>query len=327
MRKILVSGGGGFIGSNYLRKMIWSQQQPGFLGERFNFVSVDRINANALNSMLLSKDHQFYLADITDAHIMDRIFEFEHPDFVVHLAAEASVDRSLSEPNSFVKSNVLGTQVIINCCIKHKTQRLVYAGTDEYYGQLTDEHQASWTEESPMNPRNPYSASKACGELLIKAAHQTHGLQYNITRSSNNYGTHQLPDKLIPRTIKAILEGTKIPIYGEGKQIRDWTFVGDNCNAIKAIILKGSPNEAYNISANQEFSNLEVVHEVCKVMGAGHDQIEFVKDPRGNGHDFRYSVDASKLKALGWQPQVKFKRDLAEKCVRWYQDNRWFLQL
>jgi dTDP-glucose 4,6-dehydratase len=278
--KILITGTCGFIFGNYVRKLVWDKKP-------YDVVSVDRVTANALNSMYLNTSHIFYPSDITDEHIMGIIFQREQPEIVIHGAAETFVDTSLKDPNSFVKSNVLGTQVIINCCVKYGVKKLIYISTDEVYGQLTDEKSPAWTETSPLDPRNPYSASKASGELLVRAAHATYGLIYNITRSSNNYGPRQLPEKLLPKAIKCILEGTKIPIYGQGTQIRDWTYVADNCTAINTILEKGEPNEVYNISAHQEFTNLEVIQAVCNAMGSGWDLISHIPDPRP-GHDFRY---------------------------------------
>jgi dTDP-glucose 4,6-dehydratase len=325
MSKILLTGSCGFIGSQFVRQMIYEQNQT--KDKRHSFCSIDRVNSNSINAIYSNKGHKFYPADIRDQHVMDIIFQTEKPDYVIHLAAESSVDKSLNDPNSFVSSNVLGTQVIINCCVKHKVKKLLYTSTDEVMGQLTNEQEKSWTEEDIPNPRNPYSGSKYCAEILVKAAHTTHGLTYNITRSSNCYGPRQLPDKLIPRTIKCILNQQKVGIYGQGKEIRDWTFVGDHCSALMTVLEKGEPNSIYNISANQEFSNLEVVHEICQYMKTGHNLVEFVKDPRGNAHDFRYSVNSSKLRALGWKPTVQFKKDLGDVCVRWYLDNSfWFQQ-
>lgn len=206
--------------------------------------------------------------------------------------------------------------------------KVAFSGnTDEIYGQLTNEQDQSWTERDIPNPRNPYSVSKLCGELLVKTAYHTHGLNYNITRSSNCFGPRQLPDKLIPKVIKCILNQAKIPIYGQGLQIRDWTFVADHCSALMTILEKGESNSIYNISANQEFSNIEAVYEICKYMKAGEDLIEFITDPRGNSHDFRYSVNSDKLRALGWKPTVQFKKDLGEQCISWYLDNKnwWFV--
>ena len=316
-KKILVTGSCGFIFGNFVRKMVYDKKP-------YDVASVDRVTDNALNSMYWNSNHAFYPADITDAHIIDVIFQREQPEIVIHGAAETFVDTSLKDPNSFVNSNVLGTQNIINACVKHKVQKLIYISTDEVYGQLTSEKDEAWTEEAPLNPRNPYSASKASGELLVKAAHATHGLIYNITRSSNNYGPRQLPEKLVPKAIKCVLEGKKIPIYGQGKQIRDWTYVADNCTAIFSILENGADNEAYNISAHQEFTNIEVIQSVCNALGQGHELISFIEDPRP-GHDFRYSVNTDKLKNLGWKPSYKFKDGIIE-TVKWYKDNQWFLK-
>lgn len=316
-KKVLVTGSCGFILGNLLRKAVY-ERQP------YTLISVDRVSTNSLNSMYWNKNHTFHVADIRDQHIVDTIFQFEKPDVVIHGAAETFVDSSLSDPNSFVTSNVLGTQVIINACVKHKVEKLIYVSTDEVYGQLRSESDESWTEDSALNPRNPYSATKAAGELLVKAAHESFGLTYNITRSSNNYGPRQTCEKLIPKAIKCILEGKKIPIYGQGLQIRDWTHVYDNCAGLFAVLNSGQDNETYNISANQEFTNIEVIQSICNAMGKGHDLIQHIPDPR-KGHDFRYSISANKLKSLGWKPNYKFKDGIVE-TVEWYQSNQWFLK-
>lgn len=316
MKKVLITGTCGFIFSNFIRKAIY-EKHP------YSFVSVDKMSGNA-NALYQHKNHAFHLADIRDQHIIDKIFQFERPDIVIHGAAESFVDYSLSDPNSFVTSNVLGTQVIINACVKHGVERLIYISTDEVYGQLTGESDAAWTEEAPLNPRNPYSASKAAGELMVKAAHQSHGLIYNITRSSNNYGPRQTPEKLIPKAIKCIQMGQKIPIYGQGLQIRDWTHVFDNCAAVLTVLNNGKPNETYNISANQEFPNIEVIQKICNAMGKGHELISFIEDPR-KGHDFRYSIDSSKIRELGWKPNYKFREGVVD-TVEWYKMNQWFLK-
>lgn len=314
--KILVTGSCGFIFSNFVRKAVYDKQP-------YQLISLDRVNLNT-NSMYWNKNHTFHIADIRDQHVIDTIFQFEKPDIVIHGAAESFVDSSLTDPNSFVTSNVLGTQVIINACVKSKVKKLIYISTDEVYGQLTSESEASWKEEAPLNPRNPYSATKAAGELLVKVASESFGLKYNITRSSNNYGPRQFPEKLLPKTIKCILENKPIPIYGQGQQIRDWTHVYDNCSALFAIINFGKDNETYNISANQEFTNVEVIQEICNVMNKGHDLISFVEDPR-KSHDFRYSVDTAKLKELGWKATTKFKEGIVD-TVQWYLSNQWFLK-
>ena len=316
-KKVLVTGSCGFIFGNFLRKAVY-EKQP------YQLVSVDRVSGNAINSMYWNKNHTFHVADIRDQHIMDTIFQFEQPDIVIHGAAETFVDSSLSDPNSFVTSNVLGTQVIINACVKHKVEKLIYVSTDEVYGQLTSESDPAWSEDAVLNPRNPYSATKAAGELLVKAAHQSFGLIYNITRSSNNYGPRQTPEKLIPKAIKCVLHGEKIPIYGQGLQIRDWTHVYDNCAGIMTVLSKGAPNETYNIAANQELPNVEVIQKICNAMGKGHDLMSFIPDPR-TGHDFRYSIDSTKIRDLGWKPSFKFKEGIAN-TVEWYMSNQWFLK-
>lgn len=316
MKKVLLTGTCGFIFSNFIRKAIY-EKQP------YSFVSIDRVSGNA-NALYAHKNHIFHLADLRDQHIVDKIFQFEHPDIVIHGAAESFVDYSLSDPNSFVTSNVLGTQVVINACVKHKVERLIYISTDEVYGQLTSESDPPWKEDSPLDPRNPYSASKACGELLVKAAHQSHGLIYNITRSSNNYGPRQTPEKLIPKAIKCVMHDQKIPLYGQGLQIRDWTHVFDNCAAIMTVLNHGKPNETYNISANQELPNVEVIQKICNAMGKGHELISFIEDPR-KGHDFRYSVDSSKIRELGWKPSYRFREGIVD-TVEWYKINQWLLK-
>jgi dTDP-glucose 4,6-dehydratase len=316
-KKILVTGSCGFIFGNFVRKAVYDKQP-------YRLISLDRVSLNSINSMYWNKNHTFHIADIRDQHVIDTIFQFEKPDIVVHGAAESFVDNSLKDPNSFVTSNILGTQVIINACIKSKVEKLIYISTDEVYGQLTSESDPSWKEDAPLNPRNPYSASKAAGELLVKSAYESFGLKYNITRSSNNYGPRQYAEKLLPKTIKCILENKPIPIYGQGLQIRDWTHVYDNCSALFKIINSGKDNEIYNISANQEFTNIEVIHEICNVMNKGHELISFIEDPR-KSHDFRYSVDISKIKELGWKPTTKFKDGIVD-TVNWYDNNQWFLK-
>jgi len=210
-----------------------------------------------------------------------------------------------------------------NFLVERNGKTFFSGNTDEVYGHLESEDAPSWTEDASLNPRNPYSATKAAGEMLVRAAHKSHGLNYNITRSSNNYGPRQTPDKLLPKVIKNILQGSPIPVYGQGLQVRDWTHVFDNCSAVLKIIEKGEPNETYNISANQELSNIEVVQKVCNVMKDGHSLISFVKDRPG--HDFRYSIDSSKIKALGWKPEYTFPAGI-EQTIFWYTNNQWYLK-
>lgn len=314
-KKLLITGNCGFIFGNFVRWLL-SPQNP--KSADYKVIGVDRVNGNA-NNLYVSKAHTFHPADIRDQHVMDKIFQFEQPDFVIHGAAEFTTDPSPT--NDFITSNVLGTQSIINCCLKNKVKKLVFISTDEVYGQLVSESDPPWKESAPFNPRNPYSASKASGELLVRAAHQSHGLTYNITRSSNNYGVRQSPNKLIPKVFKCILKEEKIPVYGQGLQIRDWLHVSDNCAAILSILENGKPNEAYNISANQELSNIELVQRICNIMGKGHSLIDFTEDRPG--HDFRYAMDATKIKELGWKPMLKL-RDALEPVIGWYIANNWW---
>lgn len=314
-QKVLITGSCGFIFSNFINKVIYGKHP-------YQLASLDKVNTNTLNSLYWNNNHDFHIADLTNQHILDVIFQFERPDIVIHGAAETFVDSSLSNPSNFVTSNVLGTQNIINSCLKYEVKKLIYISTDEVYGHLTNENEAAWKEDAPLNPRNPYSATKAAGEMLVKAAHQSHGLIYNITRSANNYGPRQTPEKLIPKIIKCILEGKKIPIYGQGLQIRDWTFVGDNCDAILKVLSNGEPNEIYNIAANQELPNIEVVQKICNTVGSGHELISFVDDRPG--HDFRYSINTEKIRSLDWKPNYKFKNGIKD-TVEWYLNNKWFL--
>lgn len=321
--KTLTTGTCGFIFSNFIRKLVFESKNV------YSISSIDKASTTNINSLYWNNNHKFYVADITDQNILETIFNFNPPDVVIHGAAESCVDKSLASANEFIKSNVLGTQNIINVCVKYGVKKLIYMSTDEVHGQLA-EGDPAWLENAPLNPRNPYAASKASGELLVKAAHEAHGLNYNILRASNNYGPRQTTNKLIPNIIKCALEGNRIPIYGEGKQSREWTHVFDTCSAITHILENGQDNEIYNISSNQEFSNIEVAHMVCSILDKDYDikcfnLIEFVKDPRGNSHDFRYSLNSTKLKTLGWSADIKFKEGLSN-TIDWYMDNKWYLK-
>ena len=320
-KKVLVTGSGGFIFSNFIRRAFRTKQP-------YNLSSLDRVREGQAYNVYLNQDHKFYVCDIRDRHVLDVVFQIESPDVVVHGAAESFVDNSIENAQPFITSNILGTQNIIDACLKWNVKKLVYISTDEVYGHLTDEDAAAWTEDALMNPRNPYAASKASGELLVRAAHQTHGLTFNITRSCNNYGPWQHQEKLLPKIVKSVLHGQKMPVYGQGLQIRDWLHVHDNCDAIFRIINDGVDNETYNISAGQELPNIEVFQRVCNVIEEcggphGHELIEFVKDRPG--HDFRYSIDSSKLRALGWSPEYRFN-DGINQTIAWYINNQFCLK-
>lgn len=320
--KILCTGSCGFILGNFVRKAIYLSQKSQ-QDYPFTIVSIDKISNHDMNSYYSNKNHILHIADLTDSHIVDTIFKFEQPDIVVHGAASTHVDESIKNPNVFIKDNVLATQNLLNSSVKYNVKKFVYTSTDEVYGQLTSESDQSWTESSPTNPRNTYSASKLSGELLVKAMYEVHKLPYNITRSSNNYGPRQTADKFIPKIIKCLINNEKIPIYGKGLQIRDWTHVYDNCDALIKIIKEGKDNEVYNISANQEFSNIEVVQKICNLMGKSLDSVEFVEDRKG--HDFRYSVNCDKLKSLGWKSQIKFVNGIQD-TIDFYLNNKWILK-
>jgi dTDP-glucose 4,6-dehydratase len=315
-QKLLVTGSCGFIFSNFVRLAL-KDNYP------YEIVSIDKVTRPSnLHNVYANRGHKFYLGDVTDRHFIDTVFRLEKPDLVVHGAAESHVDDSISNPNVFIISNVLGTQVMLDMALKHGVKRFVYISTDEVYGQLADDNAEGWSEEDCMAPRNPYSASKASGEILVRAANQTHGLPFNITRCCNNFGPRQSTKNFIPKIIKCILNKEKIPIYGQGLQMREWIHVADNCQAVYDILEKAPPNETYNISTGFESTNLELVNDICNIMGEGHDLISFVEDRPG--HDFRYCVRNDKISGLGWKPSFKFKRGL-ELCIKWYTKNQWYM--
>lgn len=314
-KKILITGSCGFIFSNFVRKIIYDKQP-------YSVVSLDRVNSIDHNSLYWNKNHTFYIADICDQHILDTIFRFERPDIVIHGAAETSTDRSFSDANTFVKANVLGTSNIIEACVEHKVEKLIYISTDGVYGSLSDEGAKPWTEEDLPNPQNLSASSKLAGELLVKTAHKTHGLIYNIVRTSSIYGPYQRTNKLIPMIIKHITDNERIPLYGEGQQIRSWTHVFDVNSALVSIIENGQPNQTYNVSADQEVPNIVVAQKICNTLNKGHELIFFNPTP---GHDFRRATDSTKLQNLGWKPTYKFKNGIVS-TVTWYVTNNWMLK-
>ena len=314
-QKVLITGSCGFVLSNLVRKIIYGKHP-------YDVVSIDKVNSHSTNSMYWNKNHTFHIADCCDQHIIDTIFKFEQPDIVIHGAANTGVDRSFWDSNTFVNSNVLGTQTIINACLDHKVKKLIYISTDGVYGELTDEVQAPWTEESPTNPRNPYAATKLAGEPLVKAAHHARGLIYNIVRLSNSYGPYQTTEKLIPLTIKSLLEGATVPIYGQGRQIRSWTHAFDVNQGLITVLSQGVPNEPYNLSANQEMPNIVVVQKICSIMSKDIGTVFY--SPK-TGHDFRRATNTDKLRQLGWAHGYKFKNGIVD-TVNWYLDNKWILK-
>jgi len=309
MKKILVTGTCGFIFSNFVRLIRDSSE--------YTFVGIDKL-IEEHNVKNVDPNLPLYIGDIADEHFMNRVFSIEKPDIVIHGAAESFVDNSIKKALPFIHSNVLGTQIVVDMCMKYNVEKLMYISTDEVYGQLTSTHHESWTEKTPINPRNPYSASKAAGELIVKAANQTHGLDYIITRCSNNFGPRQPPRNLVPKIITSVLSYNKIPIHGTGEQRREWIYVNDHCDAIMFLMNNGKLNEIYNIGSGNECSNIEMVYKICDVIGYGKDFIEHISDRPG--HDFRYSIDFSKIKELGWQPKYTFEQGIID-CVKWYVDD------
>lgn len=314
-KKILVTGSCGFIFSNFMRKVFKEN-------ESYNFVSVDKLIAPYNHQNIFNdSDHKFYVGDVADSGFMNNLFKIEKPDYVIHGAAESFVDASIRDAMPFVHSNVLGTQVMVDMALSHGVDRFIYISTDEVYGQLQKD-EPSWTEQSTLNPRNPYSASKAAGELIVKAANQTHGLQYNITRCCNNYGPRQPPRNLVPKVITQTMKNHKIPIHGNGSQFREWVYVDDHCSAVMHILKNAPANETYNVGSGIEMNNLEIAKKICSFLKKDA-VFEFVKDRPG--HDFRYSVDFSKLLNLGWKITHSFETAM-EKCVNWYVDNPWYFK-
>lgn len=308
--KILLTGTCGFIFSNFIRKYIDNSN--------YEFVSIDKLIApwNATNIL---PNHKLYIGDIADEHFMNLVFKLEKPDIVIHGAAESFVDDSIKQARPFVHSNVLGTQTVVDMCVKYNVEKMIAVSTDEVMGHLKPTEK-SWTEDQPINPRNPYSASKAASELIVKAAHETHGLNYIITRCCNNYGPRQPPRNLVPKVITCVLNNQSIPIHGNGKQIREWIYVEDHNSAIMHLVENGKLNEIYNIGSGIEFTNLEMVKQICNVLGRGEDLLSFVKDRPG--HDQKYSVNCSKIKKSGWSQEYSFEEGI-EKTVKWYVDNKW----
>jgi len=309
--KILLTGSCGFIFSNFILKYFVNHE----------FVSVDKL-ISPWNFTNILSNHRLHIGDIADEHFMDLVFKLEKPDIVIHGAAESFVDDSIRQARPFVHSNVLGTQTVVDMCLKYNVEKMIMISTDEVYGQLKQGEQ-SWTESSPIGPRNPYSASKASSELIVKAAHETHGLPYIITRCCNNYGPRQPPRNLVPKVITCVLNKQSIPIHGNGKQIREWIYVEDHNSAVMHLVGNGEINNTYNIGSGIELTNLEMVKKICNILGRGEDLLSFVKDRPG--HDQRYSVDCAKIKKIGWDLEYTFDKGL-EKTVQWYVDNQWYFK-
>ena len=314
--KILVTGGAGFIGGNFVHFMLKEHPQDDIL-------CVDALtyagNMETLAPVMDNPHFKFIKADIADREAIYNIFEQEKPEIVVNFAAESHVDRSIENPSIFLQTNVMGTQVLLDACRKYGIQRYHQVSTDEVYGDLPlDRPDLFFTEETPIHTSSPYSASKASADLLVQAYHRTFGVPVTISRCSNNYGPYHFPEKLIPLMIANVLNDKPLPVYGDGKNVRDWLYVEDHCRAIDLIIHNGRVGEVYNVGGHNEKTNLEVVQLIIAALGKG--EIKFVRDRAG--HDRRYAIDPTKIhNELGWLPQTKFE-DGIQKTIQWYLDNK-----
>jgi dTDP-glucose 4,6-dehydratase len=312
--KLLVTGAAGFIGSNFVRKIS--------TGDLLGISSVkvlDKLTYAGVRENLNSEG-SFCQYDFTQGDICDPVVVAEvlsEVDAVINFAAESHVDRSITGASDFVQSNIVGVQILLDAIrASGEKIRFLQVSTDEVYGSIES---GSWTEDYPLQPNSPYSASKASGELLARSYNKTHGMDVVITRCSNNYGTHHFPEKLIPLFITNLIEGKKVPVYGTGKNVRDWLHVDDHCRGIYSVLMSGRSGEVYNIGGGRELTNNEITALILEAMGADESSIEYVEDRKG--HDLRYSVDWTKInRELGYEPQVKFEDGLKD-TIQWYRDN------
>ncbi|HEX8973873.1 MAG TPA: dTDP-glucose 4,6-dehydratase [Patescibacteria group bacterium] len=311
--KILVTGGAGFIGSNFVHHIL--NKYPDY-----EVINLDALtyagNLENLKALEGNPRHRFVKGDICDAELVDKLVE--EADIVVHFAAESHVDRSILDSAAFVRTNVIGTHTLLEAARRHQNKRFHHVSTDEVFGSL-EAQDAPFSETTPYDPRSPYSASKAASDHLVRAYFHTHNLPVTISNCSNNYGPFHFPEKLIPLLITNLMEGKKIPIYGDGMNVRDWLYVEDHCKAIDAIIHKGRIGETYCVGGNGEKPNIEIAKTILNLLGKGEEMIEYVEDRKG--HDRRYAIDFSKIKnELGWEPEVTFEEGI-KKTVEWFQQN------
>jgi len=314
--KLLVTGGAGFIGSNFIR--YWLKKYPSD-----QIVNLDKLtyagNLSSLRGIEDNPNYRFVKGDICNGKLVDDLIT--DVDIVVHFAAESHVDRSISGPQIFVKTNVVGTQVLLDAAVKNGAKRFHHVSSDEVFGALSDEGKEKFNEDWPFRPNSPYAASKAGADCLVRAYFKTYGLPISITNCSNNYGPYQFPEKLIPLAITNLMEGKKVPIYGDGMQVRDWLYVEDHCRAIDLIVHNDSlVGETFCVGGlTKDISNIQAVKKILKIMKMDETMLEYVKDRPG--HDRRYSVDWSKIKkTLGWEPKYDFDTWL-EKTIHWYKNN------
>lgn len=316
--RVLVTGGAGFIGSNFVRMAIGDRLQ-GLEGADITVLDSLTYSGTLTNLKTVSDSARltFVHGDIRDRNLVRKVFEGQ--DAVVHFAAESHVDRSVKDSRIFVETNVLGTQTLLDQAVSSEISHFIHVSTDEVYGSIDV---GSWDENQPLLPNSPYSASKASSDLLVRSYHVTHGLNARITRCSNNYGPHHFPEKVIPLFVTNLLDGKKVPLYGDGGNIRDWLHVDDHCRGIALVLAHGRAGEIYNIGGGTELTNSELTSLLLEATGRDETFIEKVTDRKG--HDRRYSVDISKITGeLGFKPEVPFKQGLRD-VIEWYQQNRWW---
>ena len=311
--KIIVTGGAGFIGSCFVRMMIGSEQD--------SIVTLDKLtyagNLDNLSAIAGNERHQFVRGDICDRELVNRLFERERPEAIVHFAAESHVDRSILAPDAVFETNLRGTFTLLEAARRHGIRRFVHVSTDEVYGSLEDPIEA--VEDFPLRPSSPYSAAKAGSDLLALSYVTTYGLPVLVTRASNNYGPYQFPEKMIPLMIANALRDAPLPVYGDGQQVRDWLHVEDHCRAILSVLRRGRDGEIYNIGGNASLTNMEVVRQILAATRKPESLIQHVTDRPG--HDRRYALSSAKLtRETGWSARMDFKTGLAQ-TVQWYQDN------
>ena len=316
--KIIVTGGAGFIGSNFVHHMV--NKYPDY-----EIINLDLLtyagNLENLKPVEDKPNYKFVKGDIADRKFIFELFEKEKPDVVVNFAAESHVDRSITDPEAFVRTNVMGTTTLLDACRTYGIKRYHQVSTDEVYGDLPlDRPDLFFTEETSLHTSSPYSSSKASADLFVLAYHRTYGLPVTVSRCSNNYGPYHFPEKLIPLMIANALADKPLPVYGEGLNVRDWLYVEDHCRAIDLIVRKGRVGEVYNVGGHNEMRNIDIVKLICKELGKPESLITHVTDRKG--HDMRYAIDPAKIhNELGWLPETKFA-DGIKKTIRWYLDNR-----
>ncbi len=315
---ILVTGGAGFIGANFLFYMLDSHPED-------RVVCLDKLtyagNLDTLSPVMDHPQFRFVRGDICDRETVDRLFEEERPAAVVNFAAESHVDRSIEDPEVFLRTNILGTASLMDACRKYGTARFHQVSTDEVYGDLPlDRPDLLFTEETPLRTSSPYSSSKASADLLALSYHRTYGLPVTISRCSNNYGPYQFTEKLIPLMISNALQDKPLPVYGQGSNVRDWLYVEDHCKAIDLILRQSRAGEVYNVGGHNEMRNIDIVRLICRELGKPESLITYVEDRKG--HDLRYAIDPGKIqRELGWTPETAFQEGI-RRTIQWYLENR-----